>query len=110
MKDGTAFILIALSVSPFSYGDEKCLDGCMPLRKKISGATTQKNAKCRVKEISWLLQSICWRQIIDFLLLRGGGMHRDRRRLHIACNAPSRCRVTEMWVVCCSFPRSVWER
>ncbi|QIH06321.1 hypothetical protein ATY02_06250 [Pseudomonas sp. BIOMIG1BAC] len=60
-KDGTARNLIALRVSPFSYGELKQWDIFVPLPDKKSGATTEKNHSCRVKEKSWNYMKFLWR-------------------------------------------------
>jgi hypothetical protein len=48
--DGTALILIAPLISPFSFGELKGVDSFVPVLKKKIGATTEKSDICRVKE------------------------------------------------------------
>jgi hypothetical protein len=56
--------LIALSISPFINRQIIALDGFVPLPGKISGATTEKNDNCRVKEKIEMGVMFLWRQEI----------------------------------------------
>jgi hypothetical protein len=61
-KDGTAFILIATSVSPLIHRVMSGFDSFMPLPLKIFRATTEKNQQCRVKLKLEILVLVFWRQ------------------------------------------------
>jgi hypothetical protein len=54
--------LIALSISPFIDRQIVALDGFVPLPGKKSGATTEKNDNCRVKEKIEIEAMFLWRQ------------------------------------------------